>query len=45
VDEVRLAVEKGYSTLDIYEISENEMKQYNPERGEGGLFVEYIKKF
>jgi len=37
MDEVRLAVEKGFRVLEIYEVI-----QYSPETGQGGLFVDYI---
>jgi len=43
IDEVRLAVEKGYRILEIH--YEYHVTQYNPESGEGGLFVEYINNF
>jgi len=45
MDEVRLAVENGYLLLEIYEIYEYQVTQYNPETGEGGLFVDYINSF
>jgi len=45
MDEVRLAVKKGYRILEIYEIYEYEVTQYNPETGDGGLVVDYIKIF
>jgi len=45
MDEMRLAVEKGYKILEIYEVNEYQVTQYNPETGDGGLFVEYIKTF
>jgi len=45
MDKVRLAVEKGYRILEIYEVYEYQVIQYNPERGEGGLFVDYINTF
>jgi len=45
IDEVRLAVEKGYKVLEIYEVYEYQVTQYNPETGEGGLFVDYINTF
>ena len=45
MDEVRLAVEKGYRILEIYEVYEYEVTQYNPETGAGGLFVDYINTF
>jgi len=38
-------VEKGYKILEIYEVCEYQITQYNPETGEGGLFVEYINTF
>jgi len=42
---VKLAVQKGYRTLKIHEVYEYQLTQYNPETGEGGLFVNYINKF
>jgi len=45
MDELRLTVEKGYSILEIYEVYEYQVTQYNPETGEGGLFVDYINNF
>ena len=36
---------KGYRILEIYEVYENQVEQYNPETGEGGLFVDYITTF
>jgi len=45
IDEVRLAVEKGYRILEIHEVYEYHVTQYNPESGEGGLFVDYINTF
>jgi hypothetical protein len=41
-DEVRLAVTKGYKILEIQEIYQYAVSQYNPETGDEGLFVEYI---
>jgi len=41
MDEVRLAVEKGYRILEIYEVYEYQVTQYNPETDEGGHFVDY----
>jgi len=38
-------VEKGYNILEIYEVYEYQVTQYNPETGEGGLFVDYINTF
>jgi hypothetical protein len=45
VDEVRVAVEHGYSILKIHEFYEYEIKQYDPKTGEGGHFVQYIDTF
>ena len=45
IDELRLAVNKRYKILEIYEIYEYRVTQYNPETGEGELFVEYIDTF
>ena len=40
MDEVRLAVEKDYMVVVIYEFYEYQVTQYNPVTGEGGLFVD-----
>jgi len=45
IDEVRLAVNKGYKILEIQEVYQYEVTQYNPDTGVGGLFVEYINTF
>jgi hypothetical protein len=45
LDEVRLAVEKDYKTLDIYEVYEYQVTQYKRKTNEGGLFVDYINTF
>jgi len=45
MDEVRLAVEKGYRILEIYEVYEYDVTQYNPETGECGLFVDHTNTF
>jgi len=37
MDEVWLAVEKGYRKLEIYEVYEYQVTQYNSETGGGGL--------
>jgi len=36
---------KGYQILEIYEVYEYQVTQYNTETGEGGLFVDYINTF
>jgi len=45
MEEVKLAVEKGYRILQIYEVYEYQVTQYDPETGEDGLFVAYIHVF
>ena len=42
---MRLAVNKGYKILEIQEVYQYEVMQYNPDTCEGGLFVEYINTF
>ena len=45
MDGVRLAMEKGYRILEIYEVYEYQVTQYNPETCEGGVFVDFINNF
>ena len=45
IDEVRLAVNKGYKILEIQEVYQYDVTQYDPHTGAGGLFVEYINTF
>ena len=45
MDEVRLAVEKGYRILEIHLVYEYHDTQYIPESGEAGLFVDYINTY
>jgi len=45
IDEVRLAVSKGYRILEIQEVYQYEVTCYNRDTGDGGLFVEYINTF
>jgi hypothetical protein len=45
IDEVRLAVDRGYKILEIREVYQYEVTQYDPNTGEGGLFVDYINTF
>jgi len=44
MDEVRLAVEKGYRLLEIYEVYEYQVTQYSPDTGEGGAFRSILKR-
>jgi hypothetical protein len=43
MDEVRLAVQKGYKLVELYEAYEYQVTKYNPQGGDGGLFVAYIQ--
>jgi hypothetical protein len=45
MDEVRLAVQKGYKVLQVYEVFEYQTTQYHPQSREGVLFVDYIDTF
>ena len=45
MDEVRLALEKSCRILEMYDVYEYQGTQYNPENGDGGIFVNYIKTF
>jgi hypothetical protein len=36
---------KGYKIVEIYEVYEYTVTQYDPQTGEGGLFVQYINTF
>ena len=45
MEKLRLAVEKGYRIIEIHEVYEYQVTQYDPESGEGGLFVDYINTF
>ena len=45
LDEVRLALTKGYRIVEIHEVYEYAVTQYDKASGEGGLFVEYINTF
>jgi len=45
LDEVRMAVSKGYGIVEIHEVYEYAVTQYDAATGEGGLFIEYIDTF
>jgi hypothetical protein len=45
MDEFRLAVQKGYRVIDVYDVYEYKDTQYNPRTGGGVRFVEYINTF
>ena len=40
-----MAVQKGYKVLEIFEVYEYDVTQYDPQTGQGSLFVEYINTF
>ena len=44
-DEIRLTVRKVYRLIEVFEVYEYEVTQYDPTTGQGGLFVEYINTF
>ena len=45
VDELKLAVYRGYLVLKIHEFYEFKVTQYDPKTGEGGHFVQYVDTF
>jgi len=45
IDEVRLAVDKGYKILEILDFYEYQVTCYDPETGNGRLFADYIDTF
>ena len=45
LDEIRLAVKKGYKLVDVHEVYEYQVTKYDPQMGTGGLFVQYIDAF
>jgi len=44
-DELRLAVQKGYEVIEVFEVYEYDVRQYDPQTGQGGLFAKYIDTF
>jgi len=45
IDKVRLAVQMSYEVIEIFEVYEYAVTQYDPQTGQGGLFVEYVATF
>jgi hypothetical protein len=43
LDEIRLDVQHGYKLVEFHEVYEYQVTQYDPESGDGGLFVEFLK--
>ena len=41
MDEVRMAVQKGYKILEIFEVYEYDITQYDRQTGQGGLLAYY----
>jgi len=39
IDEIRLAVEKGYRLIEVFEVYEYDVTQYDPASGRGGLLL------
>lgn len=44
-EELRIAVDKGYKIIEIYEAWEYQMTKYDKVTNEGGIFAEYINTF
>jgi hypothetical protein len=45
LDDIRLAVQKEYKVLLIYEVFEYQVTKYNPQTGDAGFFADYINIF
>jgi hypothetical protein len=45
MDEVGMAVQKGYMVIEVYEVYEYQITQYDTQNEVGGLFVVYINTF
>ena len=45
IDELRLALQKGYKILEIHELYEYRVTKYYRDTDDGGLFVDYINTF
>jgi len=45
IDEVRLAVQKIYEVIEIFQVNEYAVTQYDPQTVQGVLFVEYVDTF
>lgn len=44
-EELRIAVDKGYKVVEIYEAWEYNMTKYDKATNEGGIFADYINTF
>jgi hypothetical protein len=45
LDEIRLAVQKGYRLVKFFDVYEYQVIRYDPQTREGGLFAQYIDTF
>jgi len=45
LDEIGLTVQKGYRLIEVFQVYEYKVTQYDPSTGQGGLFVEYLNTF
>jgi hypothetical protein len=45
LDEVRLAVQHGYKVVEVHEVYEYQVTEYDRQTGDGGLFAQYINTF
>ena len=45
LEKTSLAVKKGYKLVEVHEVYEYQVTQYDPQTGTGGLFVQYIDTF
>jgi len=45
IDEIRLAVQKSYELIEIFDVYEYFVTQYDPQTGQGGLFIQYRDTF
>ena len=45
LDEIRQAVKKGYKLVEVHEVYEYQVIQYDPQTDNEGLFVQYIDTF
>jgi hypothetical protein len=45
MDKIRLAVEKGSVVIEVHEVYGHQITKYDPQTGEGGIFVQFINTF
>jgi len=44
IDEVRLAIQKGYEVVEIFDVYEDAVTRNDTQTGQGGIFIQYIDK-